>query len=102
MDKVRALMFINKFKMDTQTIDLHMYFRRVNYVSNIYKNANMIMMELDDPEDHGWDQLGNAIWSTDWYPTDIADLLLNQNEREDEKIFYDTNDDDVGEDLEYR
>ena len=64
-----------------------MHFKRVNDVANIYQNANRIMMELDDPEDHGWDQVGNAIWCTDSYPTDIADLLLNQNEREDEEIF---------------
>ena len=58
------------------------------------------MMELDDPLDHGWDQAGNAIWSRDPYPTDIADLLLNHNEKEDEEVLYDTNDDDVGDESE--
>ena len=57
-------------------------------------------MELDDSKDHRCDKLGNAVWSADSYPTDIVDLLLNQNEREDEEIFYDTNDDDVGEEYE--
>ena len=51
--------------------------KRTNYVSNIYKYANRIMMELDDPVNHGWDETGQAIWSRDPYSVDIADLLLN-------------------------
>ena len=104
-------MCINKFKKDHQTLDLcnlppcatnlQMHVKRANYVSNIYKHANRIMMELDDSVNHGWDKTGQAIWSKDPYPVDIADLLLNTRVDDEEDTRYDTNDDDVGEEYEH-
>ena len=56
VNKVRALVFINKFKADNETIDLcnlapcaqnmHFHMKRANYISDIYRRANRINMEL--------------------------------------------------------
>ena len=52
-------MFINKFETENQTIDicnlppcwknLYLHIKRSNYVSSIYKNANLMKMELKRP-----------------------------------------------------
>ena len=66
-----------------------------------YKHANRIMMELDDSVNHGWDKTGQAIWSKDPYPVDIADLLLDTCVYDEDDTWYVANDDDVREEYEY-
>ena len=71
VDKVRSLIFINKFKSENQAFDicnlppcsknLLFHINRSNYVSSIYKNASRIQIELEPPIEHGWDDQGNSI-----------------------------------------
>lgn len=64
VDQVRKEIFLRKYEREGKTIDLsllppcsvnlHLHTRRTNYVENIYKKANNLMMNLEDPSLHGW------------------------------------------------
>eukprot|EP00794_Sanderia_malayensis_P014878 gene14878-biopygen12404 len=46
--------------------------------------ANGLMLQLDAPVDHGWNEAGSVRWSDTCYPEDISELLLNQVEVNEE------------------
>ena len=78
---------------------LERHIRRANYVARIWRQASHPMMNIQDPQFHGW----NEDLSTDWisvpYPEDISELLLANDEEmtasESESSDDDTDDDDT-------
>ena len=78
---------------------LERHIRRANYVARIWRQASHPMMNIQDPQFHGW----NEDLSTDWisvpYPEDISELLLANDEEmtasESESSDDDTYDDDT-------
>ena len=78
--------------------NLRLHSKRSNYVSAIYQRAGQLIMGLDDPVNHGWNEEGDSIWSSKSFPEDIADLLLNYNRgsKEDEQdLQCDEEDEDI-------
>ena len=73
--------------------------RRANYFDRIWRQASHPMMNIQDPQFHGW----NEDLSTDWisvpYPEDISELLLANDEKmtasESESSDDDIDDDDT-------
>ena len=115
VNQVRKCMFINKFQKEHKTMELCnlppclenllLHISRSNYVANIYERADRLNICLDNPCEHGWDEKGIAVWSTESFPEDVADLLLNFQEfdgedEEEENIYDEDDDDDVGESYE--
>eukprot|EP00794_Sanderia_malayensis_P002605 gene2605-biopygen2134 len=64
--------------------NLRLHILRANYVAMIFRQANGLMLQLDAPVDHGWNEAGSVRWSDTCYPEDISELLLNQVEVNEE------------------
>ena len=109
VNKVRTLLFLKSFYQEHKPIDLcnippcfenlRLHFKRSNYVSTIFQRAGELIMDLDNPVHHGWNEEGDSMWSSQSFPDDIADLLLNYDgdSQEDEVDFQcDEEDEDIG------
>ena len=46
-----------------------------------------MILNLDEPTSHGWDESGNVIWSSVCYPNDVGELLIARQENEEEFDF---------------
>ena len=109
VNRVRKIIFWRSYSRDNKVIDLSLlppcqtslerHIRRANYVARIWRQASHPMMNIQDPQFHGW----NEDLSTDWisvpYPEDISELLLANDEEmtasESESSDDDTDDDDT-------
>ena len=56
--------------------NLKYHIMRANYVALMFRNANQLILNLEDPINHGWDERGRVKWSTACYPDDISQLLI--------------------------
>ena len=73
--------------------NLKLHISRVNYVASIYERANRLNMCLDNPVEHGWSEDGKVIWSSNYFPDDITDMLLAEDlsdEDQDDESMSDT------------
>ena len=43
----------------------------------MYRQANELVMNLDNPDNHGWHDQGNVIWSNICSPEDLSELLVD-------------------------
>eukprot|EP00794_Sanderia_malayensis_P014386 gene14386-biopygen11490 len=76
---------------------------RANYVASIFRNANRLILDLEDPSSNGWDERSRVVWSGICYPDDVCELLVNYEENEDRSDvvhsdFEEDSDDVMGED----
>ena len=65
MDQVRKEIFVRKFEQKEKLTDLsllpscasnlNLHTKRANYIARIYKQANNLVMNLDELTCHGWD-----------------------------------------------
>ena len=86
VNDMRTKMFLQKFESEKKITDLSLlppcqatlklHIKRSNYVASIFRQAGCLMMDLDDPANHGWDERGSVVWSDVCYPDDVAELLL--------------------------
>ena len=60
---------------------------RANYVALMFRKANRLILNLEDPSNNGWDERGRVMWGNAFYPDDISQLLINHAE-DKEKIAY--------------
>ena len=87
VNDVRKKMFLQKFENEKKITDLSLlppcqsnlklHIKRPNYVASIFRQAGRLMIDLDDPANHGWDESGSVVWSDVCYPDDVAELLLS-------------------------
>ncbi len=95
VNDVRKKIFLQKFENENKITDLSLlppcqsnlklHIKRSNYVASIFRQAGCLMMDLDDPANHGWDESGSVAWSDKCYPDDVTELLLsNENENGDD------------------
>ena len=56
-------------------------------VALMFRNANQLILNLEDPINHGWDERGQVKWSTACYPDDISQLPRNHAEDEENTAF---------------
>ena len=43
----------------------------------MYRQANELVMNLDNADNHGWHDQGNVIWSNICYLEDLSELLVD-------------------------
>ena len=82
--------FLQKFEREKKIIDLSLlppcetnlklHIMRANYVASIFRNANRLILNLEEPINHGWDERGRVMWSSICYPDDLSQLLINYEE----------------------
>eukprot|EP00794_Sanderia_malayensis_P014897 gene14897-biopygen12422 len=65
----------------------------------MYGQADRLMMDLDDPVNHGWNEEGSVVWSDVCYPDDVATLLLDNADNSNETDDTDENDEDIESDF---
>jgi hypothetical protein len=70
----------------------------------MYRQAKELVMNLDNPDNHEWDDQGNVIWSNICYPEDLSELLVDMEDKDVAETEFDDDflgdDDFVGDDFE--
>ena len=78
---------------------LERYIQRANYVARIWGQASHLMINIHDPQFHGWNEELSTEWSSVPYTEDISELLLASDEEmtasKSESSDDDTDDDDT-------
>ena len=80
VDQIRKKIFVRKFKQEGKTIDLsllppctsnlNLHTKRANCIARIYKQANNLMMNLDDTTCHGSDGNYQTVRDENHFPED--------------------------------
>ena len=80
VDQIRKKIFVRKFKQEGKTIDLsllppcasnlNLHAKRANCIARNYKQANNLMMNLDDTICHGSDGNYQTVWDESPFPED--------------------------------
>jgi hypothetical protein len=60
----------------------------------IFRHADQLLIELESPDEHGWDGDGHVVWSDICYPEEV-DALLAGTEGENSSSFNDDYEDDL-------
>ena len=103
VNKLRHKIFLQRFEKEKKVIDisllppcetnLKLHIIRANYVASIFRKANHLIIDLDEPTNHGWDERWEVIWSSVCFPDDVSELLIGQEvEDEDELDFVQNSD----------
>jgi hypothetical protein len=89
VNEARYKMFQNFVIKKKKTIDLSLlppcqttlkgHVNRVNYVSKMWRLANITWVELPPIDQFGWNLNGSVSWINEAFPEDIADILLDQD-----------------------
>ena len=97
VNNLRNNIFLQKFEKRNKIIDLSLlppceanlkyHIMRAFYVALMFRNANQLILSLEDPINHGWDERGRVKWSTTCYPDDISQLIINHAEDEENTAF---------------
>ena len=85
--------FLQKFEKEKIIIDLSLlppckanlkhHIMRANYVALMFRNANRLILNLEEPINHGWNERGRVMWSSVCYPDDVSELLMDYEEEEE-------------------
>lgn len=114
IDELRYKIFSQKFEKEGKVVDLsllppckanfQLHTIRANYVAQMYRQAKELVMNLDNPDNHEWDDQGNVIWSNICYPEDLSELLVDMEDKDVAETEFDDDflgdDDFVGDDFE--
>ena len=103
VNKLRSEIFWRTLKKKGQVIDLsllppcrislHLHTRRSNFIARIWRQADRDMMELEVPQDHGWNDDFSLEWPQDMFPEDvIKEIVTDSNEESDYDTDSDSND----------
>ena len=71
---------------------------RANYVAFLFRQADQLMLRLDNYEMYGWDTDRNVVWIDSCYPECVSQLL--QDEETDDNACDDDYEDDLDIELE--
>eukprot|EP00794_Sanderia_malayensis_P008687 gene8687-biopygen6960 len=93
VNELRYSIVWQKFEREKKIVDLSLsppcqanlklHIMRANYVASIFRNANRLILDLEDPSSNGWDERSRVVWSGICYPDDVCELLVNYEENED-------------------
>ena len=116
VNNLRHKMFMSKFDKEKKITDLSLlppceanlklHIMRANYVAWMFRRAGQLVLDLENPTSHGWDESGHVVWSSVCYPADVSELLFCKDASEDEEpesaLEYDSADfeDDFDEEME--
>ena len=97
VNNLRNNIFLQKFEKENKIIDLSLlppceanlkyHIMRAFSVALMFRNANQLILNLEDPINHGWDERGRVKWSTACYPDEISQLPINHAEDEENPAF---------------
>ena len=77
------------------------HIERTNYVARIWRQAAIPVIDLEEPNLHGWNADMTIDWISDPFPQDVSELLLERNSCLDEMFKdYDDEDSDCDDDYE--
>ena len=107
VNQARRKIFWRSLKNKKKIIDLSLlppcrrsliyHIRRANYLCFIWRQAAIPLMILDNPQNHGWDEICNFKWSEEVYP-EVVSFPANAASitcEEDEEDNVDLEEDDV-------
>ena len=87
VDALHRSIFWDKFKKKKQVVDISLLppcrdnlllqVMRANYVGYIFRNADRLFMDVDDPTNHGWDEQMKVVWTSVCYPLDVSEFLFD-------------------------
>eukprot|EP00112_Aurelia_sp_Birch-Aquarium-sp1_P000007 Seg1.7 transcript_id=Seg1.7/GoldUCD/mRNA.D3Y31 product="hypothetical protein" protein_id=Seg1.7/GoldUCD/D3Y31 len=82
--------FLQKFEREQKVIDLSLlpanlkhHIMRTNYVASVFRNADHLIVNLEEPINHGRDERGRVVWSSVCCPDDVSQLLIKDEENTD-------------------
>ena len=88
VDVVRKKLYIRKSSKVGKSIELaslppckrnlEYHNKRANFVAITFRRACNVVMNLPDPIYHGWNENGNAEWTENHHPDDLAELLFDE------------------------
>ncbi len=61
----------------------------------MYRQADRLMMDLDDPVNHWWNEERSVIWSDVCYPSDVTTLMFHNADNADVTDDADEDDEDT-------
>ena len=67
--------------------NLKYHIMRAHYGALMFRNAYRLILNLENPINHGWDEKGRAKWSTTCYPDDISQLLIHHAKDKENTAF---------------
>ena len=89
----RSSIFWDKYSKDKKVVELCMlppcfgnlelHLKRSNYVAYIFRHANRLQLNLDQPSLHGWSETPFR-WMDEYFPNDSHAVLITANEEESE------------------
>ena len=93
VNEARLSIFWDKHNRDKKIVELCMlplcfgnlelHLKRSNYVAYIFRYANRLQLNLDQPFLHGWSET-SVRWMDEYFPNDIHAVLITANEEEGE------------------
>lgn len=102
VNTVRRCIFWDKFKKKKQVVDLsllppcrdnlHFHVMRSNYVAYIFRKADKLLVDIDDPTKHGWNEQMKVVWSSVYYPPDVSEFLFDMRSDDDSRSGHDVDD----------
>ena len=107
VNKLRTEMFWKTLKKKGQIIDLSLlppcrmslklHIKRSNYVARIWRQASLEMMEIEPPQNHGWNEDFSLEWPEMIIPDDVI-RAIEVDSQQTEESDYDTDPEDDVED----
>ena len=106
VNKLRAEIFWKTWNKKGQVIDLsllppcrsslRLHIQRSNYIARIWRQANLDVMDLEPPQNHGWNEDYSLKWPSVMVPEDIVRSIEDELDQDEENNDYDTDSEDEG------
>ena len=102
VNEVRKCTFLQKYSNNCSRLNppceqnLQQHIKRANYIAAMNKRANLLIMSLEEPTQHGWDENIKPEWHNVIFPDDISELLFDNDDRDtsDDDSFIDSSSDE--------
>ena len=72
--------------------NLKLHIMRANYVASIFRNADRLTLNLEQPINNGWDEKSRDMWSSACFPDDFCELLFNYEKDKENTDFVQNSD----------
>ena len=90
VNEARKRIFWKNFERDEKVTDLSLlppcksslekHILRANYVARISRQARKPIVEIEEPQNHGWNEDCSVDWVSEPYPENVAELLIDRQD----------------------
>ena len=95
VNEVRKCMFLQKYENHRNSFNFNVLPPcRKNYIATIYKKATFLIMSLEDPTQHGWNNELKADWYDVPFPDDVSEILFDVETSDEGSSVESSSDDD--------